>query len=348
MHKIKSLQTTIALLVAFSVSSCGDTPRQQLSEKSAARKQPQISVSGLSSGAYMAMQFHLSYSERVVGSGLIAGGPYFCAEGSIGNALKNCVSSPDSSIDLSVLAMSIENYQQSGKLAHPEYNTEDKVWLLHGTLDTKINRVVADQLAAQTRSIFQTDHVKYVNELAFSHVMPTVNNGTSCTESKAPFIGNCAYDAAGELLKFIAPISQTKSEQSNEELSQQLISFKQSEFAGEYASTLGEEAYLFVPNSCQDNDECDIHVSFHGCNQNAEAVGNEFAKNAGFNAWAQTNSLIVLYPQTKKSAFMPLNPQACWDWWGYTGEDYANKDGKQLQAVMTLVDNIPEIKAHVQ
>src|SRR5262245_19690708 len=38
------------------------------------------SVSGLSSGAYMAGQFHIAHSRIVVGTGIIAGGPYACAE----------------------------------------------------------------------------------------------------------------------------------------------------------------------------------------------------------------------------------------------------------------------------
>ena len=39
-----------------------------------------ISVSGLSSGAFFAHQFHLAYSKLVFGAGLIAGGPYGCVE----------------------------------------------------------------------------------------------------------------------------------------------------------------------------------------------------------------------------------------------------------------------------
>jgi len=186
-------------------------------------------------------------------------------------------------------------------------------------------------------------NVKYVSQQAFAHVMPTLDNGESCIESVSPFIGNCNYDGAGELLKYTTHLTKPKSTKSNDQLSQQLLTFKQSEYAGEYAETLGENAYLFVPQSCKGTMNCDIHISFHGCNQNAEAIGNEYAKNAGFNAWADTNNLIVLYPQTKKSAFMPLNPQACWDWWGYTGADYANKDGTQIKAVMSLVDSIPTI-----
>lgn len=38
------------------------------------------SVSGVSSGAYMAVQLHVAYSETFMGVGSIAGGPYFCAE----------------------------------------------------------------------------------------------------------------------------------------------------------------------------------------------------------------------------------------------------------------------------
>ena len=38
------------------------------------------SVSGLSAGAFMASQFHIAHSRIVVGVGIVAGGPYGCAE----------------------------------------------------------------------------------------------------------------------------------------------------------------------------------------------------------------------------------------------------------------------------
>ena len=34
--------------------------------------------------------------------------------------------------------------------------------------------------------------------------------------------------------------------------------------------------------------------------------------------------MIVLFPQVEQSA---LNPQGCWDWWGYTGHDYITRKG---------------------
>jgi hypothetical protein len=47
----------------------------------------ELTVSGISSGAYMAVQFQVAHSKLVRGAGVIAGGPYNCAEGSIRRAL---------------------------------------------------------------------------------------------------------------------------------------------------------------------------------------------------------------------------------------------------------------------
>jgi len=39
-----------------------------------------VTVSGISAGAFFAHQFHVAYSGLVKGAGLVAGGPYACAE----------------------------------------------------------------------------------------------------------------------------------------------------------------------------------------------------------------------------------------------------------------------------
>jgi poly(3-hydroxybutyrate) depolymerase len=45
------------------------------------------SVSGLSSGAFMAVQFHTAYSGSVMGSAIVAGGPYNCAFVNLGGTV---------------------------------------------------------------------------------------------------------------------------------------------------------------------------------------------------------------------------------------------------------------------
>src|SRR5512132_2605036 len=49
-----------------------------------------ISVSGISSGGLMAHQFHVAHSSNVIGAGIVAGGPYYCARGRIDNAITKC------------------------------------------------------------------------------------------------------------------------------------------------------------------------------------------------------------------------------------------------------------------
>src|SRR3954467_11878831 len=39
-----------------------------------------VTVSGISSGAFFAHQFHVAYSSLVTGAGIVAGGPYGCAD----------------------------------------------------------------------------------------------------------------------------------------------------------------------------------------------------------------------------------------------------------------------------
>ena len=39
----------------------------------------QISISGISSGGWLAVQYHIAHSSQIMGAGVVAGGPYHCA-----------------------------------------------------------------------------------------------------------------------------------------------------------------------------------------------------------------------------------------------------------------------------
>lgn len=63
-------------------------------------------------------------------------------------------------------------------------------------------------------------------------------------------------------------------------------------------------------------------------------------EHSGLNRWAETNNIIVLYPQTITSDVVPFNPKGCWDWWGYTGLDYATKLAPQVITVANMMKAI--------
>ena len=318
-----------------------------------------ITVSGLSSGGYMANQFHMAYSDWVKGAGIIAAGPYYCGQNDITTALSQCVNKMETPVKLDKLNAKAKSWAQSGKIASLDNLKDSKVWLLHGTADTRVMSDVSDLLHTQYTTLVPEAQVTYVNNKPFAHVFPTLENGGSCTTSESPFIGACEYDAAGEMLNFMYDSLTVP----DDTLSGKVYSFNQGELAGDNAKTLGELGFVYVPKSCEadskasssdganestsestdennNSNACHVHVSFHGCNQYADAVDDAYVTGTGLNRWADDNSMVVIYPQTKKSMFMPLNPQGCWDWWGYTSEDYATREGQQMQAVKSMIEGL--------
>jgi poly(3-hydroxybutyrate) depolymerase len=67
-------------------------------------------------------------------------------------------------------------------------------------------------------------------------------------------------------------------------------------------------------------------------------VQEQLVQKSGLNEWADTNNIIVLYPQTTKLS--STNPLGCWDWWGYLSSDYAVKSAPQMDAIMAMVAQI--------
>ena len=167
----------------------------------------------------------------------------------------------------------------------------------------------------------------------FGHLLPLEGEGDECLDPPAPYLGRCGLDAPGlvfEQLFGAAP-------RSVQAPAGQLRSFSQSALSGDGPDPiLADSGYLYVPPQCE-SETCGLLLAFHGCQQNADKVGEAFVREGGFNRWADAYGVVVLYPQTRAS-YAPLNPNACWDWWGYTGEHYDTREGAQLRWVARALD----------
>ncbi|BBL77308.1 PHB depolymerase family esterase [Methylomagnum ishizawai] len=129
------------------------------------------------------------------------------------------------------------------------------------------------------------------------------------------------------------------------------VAFDQREFFADgsaYAHGLSDTGYAYIPGRC-DSRTCRVHIAFHACRQNADEVGDAFYRHGGYNRWADSNDIIVLYPQTTTRygwgfPFWTLNfvwnLYACWDWWGYDGDDYPTRNGSQIKAVRAMLDRL--------
>jgi hypothetical protein len=175
-------------------------------------------------------------------------------------------------------------------------------------------------------------NMKLVSNLPAGHAFVTDAEGNACDVSGEPYVVNCDYDQAGELLKQIYGPLQPRAQTTTGEF----VNFDQRPFgASENSGGLAETGVVYIPKACRETAGCRVHIAFHGCAQNRVTVGDAFIKESGFARWADTNRLIVLFPQV---AATPINPQGCWDWWGYTGPQYLTRDAPQIAAVNRMLD----------
>ncbi|MBS0589644.1 MAG: hypothetical protein JSR65_03280 [Proteobacteria bacterium] len=335
-HSPVVLRRAGLVLLAAALAACAaraETPLPKLNIDPT-----RVGVAGLSSGAYMATQTQLAWPRAFVGAALVAGGPYGCADGKLETALGACMKG-EPPIDVDVLVARAHKRASEGLIGPLEALAKARVYVLHGKLDGLVAAPVAqasatfyERLRAATPALSGMQ-VEYDGERAFAHNLPVVQKGDDCEKSTSPYLGHCGFDAAAEIFAHLfgaAPHAVSAA-------SGELRTFAQKPFLSEGKDAfLADSGYAYLPQACLKGQRCGLMIVFHGCKQNAQAVGEAFVRDAGFNRWADAYDVAVIYPQTR-SSLMPLNPQACWDWWGYSGADYDTRNGVQQQWLHRLL-----------
>jgi hypothetical protein len=222
----------------------------------------------------------------------------------------------------------------SGKIDATKYLAGAPVWLFSGTRD----RVVSPEVVKAAHAYYELLGARtvLVADKPAGHAMPTHDAGRACDTTESPFVNDCGYDAAGELLRHLYGALKPPSKSAEG----RLLEFDQRPYGGRDIS-LGAIGYVYVPRLCESM-QCRMHVAFHGCRQGAEAVGMRYVSEAGYNRWADTNGLVVLYPQAIARWWPLFNPHGCWDWWGYTGPLYATREGAQIRAVRAMLAHLSQ------
>jgi hypothetical protein len=159
------------------------------------------------------------------------------------------------------------------------------------------------------------------------HSFLTSDTGNTCGTSAKAFVSDCDYDQAGAILKWI--YGELKS--SAERPTGKFLLFDQSPFG------LSGEGVAYIPTTCAHKGGCSLHIALHGCQQNRDHIGMIFIEGSGFARWADTNRLVILFPQVEASL---ANPKGCWDWWGYTGKDFLTKKALQISAIWRMAEQL--------
>lgn len=311
----------------------------------------ETTVSGISSGGFMASQLATAYSGRIKGVGVVAAGPFYCAHtyaalGSIDNATNTCMSPMTAAVAANG-AISWKNAQDFAKAdkIDPVANLpRQRVYVFSGGRDETVKTMVSDEVEKYyLKAGTPPANIRYVRNADAGHAFVTSSeDDQACSVTGSPYINNCGFMQAHDLLRHLYP-ARTKAPNPDRPMGE-LIRFDQRAFFSDARTSMDDEAWVYVPDACKAGG-CAVHVAFHGCRQGAKFIGSRFYEHTGYNSLADTNRLIVLYPQVHASKGIPVNPRGCWDFWGYSNgarnvDAFATRSAPQMMAVMAMVDRL--------
>jgi poly(3-hydroxybutyrate) depolymerase len=304
----------------------------------------QISVSGLSSGGFMANQLGYAYASTFKGVGVFAGGPYMCAGHSSYTACMYNASISGSM--LATMQADIDNW--SGTTIDAKANVAaQKVFLFVGNSDFTVgpNPMLGVQTQYQNNGVTAAN-LQFVRRDSTAHVFPTDFDSTgnnACGSSASPYISNCGYDGAKAALSlFYGELSP----RNDAPAAANYLEFDQTTFTTN--AGVAPTGWVYVPADCAGGASCRLHVALHGCQQNVATIGDKFIKNTGYTRWGDTNHIVVLFPQTRvdngshatAASGSLANPNGCWDWIGWYGSNFAQHAGVQAAAIKAMVDRV--------
>lgn len=364
------LACAVMVLLGFAADAVGELPALP---RIARLDNTRITVSGLSSGAAMALQIGVAYSSRVSGVGIIAGPPYLCAGGSLLKAYNTCLLLGRAQVDKWIGAASSGAgcEPREGKPLDVQTMIDDtvslasrgaidplagvagqKVWEFRGRCDT----VVGSNAAAAQAAFYRHFGADFQSRTRADtgHTLPTDKpDQGACAVADEDYVSSCNFDAVGEMLRhIITGVPAGRSPPNGE-----WLRFDQSHYIDGAESvanrlnaiSMARDGRMFVPAICATG-PCRLHVALHGCRQGVDdAVFDNFVRQSGYAEWAGSIGLVVLFPRvTALKAFDRSfdavgNPQGCWDWWGYTNSGfgdslrYATRDAPQMRAIMKMV-----------
>ena len=220
-----------------------------------------ITVSGLSSGGFMAVQLGYAHSKTFRGVGVFAAGPYGCAQHlSYTSCMYNARVGAD---ELRRIQADIDAW--SGKLIDDRANVaQQRVFLFVGSRDDTVGIRPVQALRTQYQHNGVTEEaLAYVRREGAAHVFPTDFDATgnnACRDSKEPFISNCGYDGAGAVLGHLyGPLKP----RNDSPPAANHHRFDQSRYGSRPG--LADSGWVYIPAECKAGERCRLHVAlFHG------------------------------------------------------------------------------------
>lgn len=127
--------------LALSLPAFADAPKPKIDNS-------KITVSGVSSGAFMAQQLHVAYSDIFSGMGSVAGGPFFCAQNmkpaDIATIKQQCMMGIGADLTAATYITKAKELSNNGTIASIDNLKNDKVFIFNSQADQVINPLLGN------------------------------------------------------------------------------------------------------------------------------------------------------------------------------------------------------------
>lgn len=379
---------------------------------------PLWTISGISSGGFMAEQMAVAHSEHFSGVATIAGGYYYCAgthfdkqkrlygtstlvnyrtntpvffkslfrpfsaffmnveewvtpafANPLYRALTVCLNNPSLSRlpnrILGSMYFDIVDMAARGQIDPLENLTQQRVLIYQGQKDSVVNPAMAQQLK-HFRTYFNSSSIEVIEAAQAAHNFPSSNvNGIGCDEQRPPYVGNCQFSMSQKIVDYLMP-SVTQQRKGH------IRVFTLNQTTQFTPPSIAPYGYLVANDWCLKSPErCEMHVALHGCQmsdyfdpeiqknfeQNVLIKGvthtpdnskrakgmwlRQFIELGGWKEAIQAKPIMIVFPQTQISEInYPFNPSGCWDWYGWTGPEYATKSGVETQWLFDFIKQV--------
>ncbi|NVO29469.1 hypothetical protein HJ526_18765 [Donghicola sp. C2-DW-16] len=302
MHFSKSLATACLAVVPFAAPA-------ETVELTQYNLDPHVTVSGLSSGAFMTVQLQTAFSEAVSGVGVVAGGPFNCAGADIYSSVMTedtraytrilqatsvCLNPTEKLpyLPLTALQTGAMKGQSEATIKHltsikgiddPKFIKDDRIYLFHGSQDPIVRDQTMDVLRDMYTELGVPDaQIEYDIRVPAGHSFVTELGDVPCSDTEPDYLNKCPVaddpakgdvDQAKDILTHLyGPLNPPVAP-----IDANFMSFDQSAYAQDVMGMDNDkhnvEAYLYVPDACQSGQTtCHLHIAIHGCEQGRYAT----------------------------------------------------------------------------
>lgn len=287
----------------------------------------QVTVSGISSGAAMALQYAVAHSASVNGVAAIAGPSWACAKGFVSTAINDCMCGRQPVPSALPLARELARSGAIDPLVNGRPQALNRGFIFHSPLDATVvastGQASANFLASFIGAPPVVDNGNAgdgSNRAGHGIISPGGSDRCEAGPKDRSFVRQCGQDDnARDLFHALFPgVAQDPAKRLAQVSATDIQAFDQRPFirevtrSGEYIAPdtlafffyptrserrqrldLATTGYFHVPPSCQAaGARCGLHIAFHGCKQQVR----EFALTTGYVHWAEQHKQIILFP----------------------------------------------------